>query len=171
MEGLRPPYRSDTGELVWDLERGVVTIDTPFVQAAIGFLGRRTIRLSQMTLRSVTDFAAVGLVSLDGRPIAQSEKLLLTAVSRVKNTDMILKRDVVGFYVLEDWGKAPILVQDVRARIELRLTNPQGARVFRLDEQGQLDTPLAARVEGDRLIFGLGGQRTLWYGIVVPAMD
>jgi hypothetical protein len=167
------PYVSDTGELNWDTDRGRVLIDTDFVQAAVGFLGGRTIRLKYLTIQAQTDFAAIALVSLDGEPIPRSRRLLLTATSRVKNRDMVVQRDLVGFRLLTDWGRAPVLVQDVRARLQLTLRGPQALQVFRLDERGQLDlaSPLRTSVRRDELIFEIGGQQTLWYGLCVYGED
>jgi hypothetical protein len=163
------PYISDTGELAWDMNRGLVIIDTDFVQAAIGFLKGRSVSLKNMTIQATTDFAAISLISLDGEPIETSEKLLLTAASRVKNQGMVVKRDLLGLWVLEDWGEGPVLVQDVQARIQLNLPNFRAVQVSRLDELGQLSTSLPARSKDGGVSFEIGGQETLWYGITTSA--
>jgi hypothetical protein len=154
------PYVSDTRELTWDLDRGLVLVDTDKVQAAIGFVGGQAIRLRYVTIQAQTDFAAIALISLDGQPIPSSQRLLLTAVSRVKNQDMVVTRDLLGFYQLTDWGHAPIVVQDVRARLELA-TNAS-LRLYPLDAAGNPKQGLPLESRG-RSIVNIGGQNTLWY--------
>lgn len=157
------PYISDTRELTWDLDQGIVLVDTERVQAAVGFVGGRIIRLRYLTIQAQTDFAAIALISLDGQPISSSQKLLFTAVSRVKNQDMVVTRDLLGFYQLTDWGHAPILAQDVHARLEL-LTNTH-LRLYPLDVAGNPKQALPTESRG-RLIFTIGGQKTLWYLLI-----
>jgi hypothetical protein len=166
--GVRSPYVSDTGELTWDRQRGLVMIDTDIVQAVIGFVGRQVIRLRYLTIRARTDFAAISLISLDGRPIPRSKKLLLAAVSRVKNQNMEMRRDVSGLYLLTDWGDDQILVQDVQAEVQLRHEDPNDLKLFRLDERGRLDAELEHFVQQGELRFGIGNQKTLWYALCVP---
>ncbi len=170
--GVRPsPYVSDTGELTWDMKRGLVLIDSDTVQAAVGFVGGQVIRLRYLTLRPQTDFAAIALISLDGRPIPRSEKLLLTATARVKNRNMGVRRDVVGFYLLTDWGEDEILVQDVQAEVRLRQEDPTRLKFFRLDEEGRLDAELESSTQQGELIFQIGDQKTLWYALCVPGEE
>jgi len=78
--------RSDTGELQRDWSLGIQTIDTPRSQAAAGRIGGRVIRLRDVELRIATQQATVALTSLDGLPIASSDKILLTVVGRVASS-------------------------------------------------------------------------------------
>lgn len=169
-EKLANPYRSDTGELEWDIERGLVLIDTKRVQAAVGFLAGKPIRLGNLTIQSTTDFAAISLISLDGRPIADSKRLLLTAAARMKNKGMKVERDALGFYCLTDWGEEPVIVQPVKAHLELKSRLAGELKVFRLDERGRLGEGVAVKEgegkEGEvQLEFDIGDDQTLWYGI------
>ena len=74
--------RSLTGELVWDYGTGLVTINTPRSQGAVGFLARAgRIRLENIILESGNEYAGVLVTSLDDRPIATSGKVLIQAVT------------------------------------------------------------------------------------------
>lgn len=160
------PFLSDTAELTWDVEHGLVLVDADSVQAAIGYLGGRTIRLRDLTLQVSTDFSVVSLVALDAQPIDSSRSLLLTAVSRAKNTDMVLKRDHLGFYLLEDWGNPPILVEGVEGRIELQNMAPEGLRVYRLGEQGSATSEISTEQGEGSIRFEIPGNTpALWYWI------
>ena len=76
---------SDTGEIRRDWGRGIQTIDTPKSQAAIGWLGGRTVKLGDTAFRITTPKAAVVLTSLDGQPLRTSERILLSTAARVRS--------------------------------------------------------------------------------------
>jgi hypothetical protein len=132
------PRRTDTGELTWHTgapATGLVTVDTERSQAAIGFVGANRVRLKNLAVDARTPFCAVTLSALDDRPIAQSNKLLVTATARVANSGMEwnARRDS-----LAKWGTAPTRIEPVVAT--LRLSGLVGARevvVVALDGAGR----------------------------------
>lgn len=70
--------RSDTGELRLDYGKGVFALNAPKAQGACGFLSAAgPIRLADVTLRCGNQYASVVLVSLDGKPLASSGRMLL----------------------------------------------------------------------------------------------
>lgn len=73
---------SDTGELRRNWEQGIYTINTPRTQAAMGWLGGKTIRLADMDVAVTTRNATVAVQSLDGKPIAQSGAILISLGAR-----------------------------------------------------------------------------------------
>ncbi len=73
--------RSDTGELARDFARGLQTIDTPRTQAASGNLNGQPILLSQTQIRA-DRLGAVAFTSLDGLPLARSERVLVSVAAR-----------------------------------------------------------------------------------------
>jgi hypothetical protein len=73
---------SDTGELARDFGAGLHTIDTGRTQAAAGWIGGRTIRLRDVEIAVTTAKATVALSSLDGLPLAASQRMLLTTVAQ-----------------------------------------------------------------------------------------
>jgi hypothetical protein len=60
----------------------VQVIDTPRSQAASGWVGGRRIETRDAMFDITTPKATVALTSLDGRPIATSKLILVTAVGR-----------------------------------------------------------------------------------------
>ncbi len=96
--------RSDTGELQRDWATGIHTIDTPRTQAAAGWIGGRKIVLADVEIEVDPAKAAVAVTSLDGQPIAKSDKLLVTTVARVVARD----------------GKLPYLSEPVPGTIRIR---------------------------------------------------
>ncbi len=122
--GFTPPegrIASDTGELLWEATEkraGRLTINTPRAQAAIGWVGGRTLKTDDAEFQLKTPFCAVSLVALDGQPLARSKKILLVAAARYANTGMEwnAERTSVG----DKWGGPPLLIEAVEGEIVLR---------------------------------------------------
>lgn len=74
---------SDTAELRRDWVLGIQTINTPRTQAAGGWLGGKRIELADVVFAIRTPKAVVAVSSLDGLPIRDSRRLLITVVARV----------------------------------------------------------------------------------------
>jgi hypothetical protein len=127
---------SDTGELIWEDTPGDgrVLIDTPRQQAIIGRAGARA--TSNLALDLQTPFAAVQLASLDERPIAQAERLLLVIGARVANTDQKWADD--ARQSLAEWGHAPTRIEPVTGRLTFHALADAGrVTVQPLDSHGQ----------------------------------
>lgn len=73
---------SDTGELRRQWDKGLYTISTPRTQAATGWLGGQSVVLPDIEVKVTTRNASVAVQTLDGLPIAQSEKLLISLGAR-----------------------------------------------------------------------------------------
>ena len=97
---------------------GRLTIDTPPAQAAVGWVGGRTMATSDAEFRLTTPFCAVSLTALDARPLAASRKILLVAAARCANTGMKWndQRTSIG----DQWGRPPLLIEPVEGEIVLR---------------------------------------------------
>ncbi len=152
---------SDTGRYHRDWFKGVAWVDTPRTQAAWGFLGKlgEPVRLSDLELRVSTDFASVALSSLTDEPIARSDRLLLTAVSRAENTGMVY--DLFHTRRIAE-GHGPILIEPVRATVVIR-TDRRDLRIRGLDPRGRTTVEVPME-QTDRLRFEIGPHaRTMHY--------
>ncbi|MBM3333280.1 carbohydrate binding domain-containing protein [Candidatus Sumerlaeota bacterium] len=112
---------SDTGELVWNATgkgNGYFTVDSPRVQAAVGWIGGKTIETKQARVGTKTPFCAVSAIALDDKPLETSAKILVVAVARCENTGMewTAERNSVG----DRWGGPPILIEPVEGRLTLK---------------------------------------------------
>jgi hypothetical protein len=74
---------SDTGELRRDWLSGVHVVDAPAIQGVQGRVGGRKLSLSTIRFEIETPAASVIVVSLDGRSLAESARMLVTAAARV----------------------------------------------------------------------------------------
>lgn len=170
---------SDTGELTWETQgakTGMLTINTPRLQAAVGWLGQKQSRdghgavkvgTADVTFNVETPFCAVSLVSLDGQPLRRSQKILVVAAARCANTGMQWNetRNSIG----DRWGGPPLLIEPVVGEVTLqRDANAPPLRLIPLDGRGLpkgAGTP-AAR-EGTSLILPLrAGDATVWYALM-----
>jgi hypothetical protein len=170
------PLRSDTGELSWHAaapRSGCVTVDAERAQALIGFCSAaRTRHLSVESLSS--EFCALTLGSLDGRPIGRSEKLLLTVTARVANTGMRWNEKRTS---LESWGTEPACIEVVTGKLFLRgLEGARGVEATALDGAGRpLGDPIPAEPApgppsgsaGQGWALPLGRPPATWHVVVV----
>lgn len=159
------PYRTDTGELGWyeqDGLGGLVTIDTDRSQALVGFVTTHGRTTRHLAADVANEFCAITLSSLDGRPIARSETLLLTACSRIENTGT---RWNARHTLWETWGEGPTLIEPVTGWLVLTdLQGPIDIQVTALDGS---DRPIGEPVHARRLEIGweipLGDHPTTQY--------
>ncbi len=104
---------SDTGEIARDWENGIYTIDTPRSQAATGWPGGRQISLRDVEVAATTRNASVAVQSLDGKPIAEARRILIS----------------LGARSLPSLGnKLPFRSEPVTGRLEIAA--PPGLKVF-----------------------------------------
>jgi hypothetical protein len=74
---------SSTGQLVWNYRKQICQMNAPLAQGVTGFLNQAGGRFDFLDLKieSSNEYATINLVSLDGDPIAESNKLLLQVVT------------------------------------------------------------------------------------------
>ena len=124
--------RSMTGELYWDYGNGIATVDTERSQAAAGFLSKAgKVELSVAAIESGNEFGSVMIVSLDGRPLPESRKILIQAMT---------EELPYGFRVegnrITSLGGWPFGLTKIDATVTLKLTGGGRARAVALDENG-----------------------------------
>lgn len=76
------PYRSDTGEMIYDRERKVFIVQSPKAAGAFGFFDiRKKVTAGVVDLElapGARGFAAILLTSVDGKPLHESGRMLLS---------------------------------------------------------------------------------------------
>ena len=85
----------------------------------------------------LNDTCTIGLVSLDDKNLEISEKLLLTVVGKVRNTDQIWNKEKTSTYST-GWGKAPTLVQYIEIEAVLKFKEEEKPQVFSINRYGEL---------------------------------
>lgn len=159
---------SDTRELRWEFNSGVMSINSPKMQAATGHISRSggvSLDMLNVQVLSNNETATVMWVSLDStRTLDDAGRSFLVVASRAEVTGTKWRdtTKVIG------WGKGPMIVEPVRARLTFKLETP-AARL--------LITPLDSlgRIGGDTLAVGSDGTVTIdqsrtraqWYEVVI----
>lgn len=129
----RGKIRSFTGELVWNYKVGVVTVDTPMVKGATGFLKKAgKIKFSDAIIRSENDYGTILIVSMDGKAITESKKILIQAGTWDIPFGFETKQ-INGYEKIINLGGYPLNVKRIKARVEF---STGGQEVIVLDENG-----------------------------------
>jgi len=135
-------HRSVTGQLRFDTTGGLFTHDTPRSQGAAGFLDRAgPIRLGQTEIRMQNDFGAALVISLDGRPLAETAAILVQAATndkphKWKATPATLKDGTPGMQI-KDLGQPPLNVTEIRGTVLIKgITAADRPEVHVLDPNG-----------------------------------
>lgn len=142
--------RSATGELTWDTERGLVTIDTPRTQAVVGFVGGRTSSTRDLSFELQTPFAAALVSSLDGQPLAVSRRILVSTSADARWKGVTVSE--TGDKILST-GRWPFLMQPVEGRLVLR--GVAKATVYGVAANGARLKSLATETNAEGLVVPL----------------
>lgn len=170
---LAAEISKDGGSAVaWDAPAGLYTVNAPNAKAVVGRCAGKTTKLggAEFAVKSnPRGFAVLTLNSADGKPLASAERLLLTAVGNVENTNMGWNGEHTS--VGTQWGQAPTICEGIAARVTLT-TSAKSARVHALDGAGARVAEVPATLLDGQLSFEIGPQfKTLWYEIVTAKED
>lgn len=156
---------TDTGEIRRDTQRDVLVVNTPRTQMATGNLPALVDTpdaMANLGLDMWTPFATVAATSLDGKPLAESGRVLLAAVGNARNADTKCLHGE-----LLDMGKGPVLAEPVCGELHWRVQNPQGVTVYALDPlSGTRKAKMNTTVTGGEARFAIGNQATMYYELV-----
>lgn len=153
--------KSSTGELVWDYGRGILSIDAPKVQGAVGFLDRvGRIELTDVSMEIDAEYASVLLVSLDDLPLRNSHKILVQVATEEQNNGW-RSEPSGGLLKIVALGGAPLLMKNAIGQIAFRRPDAVRCKVIALDSNGY---PL--RTIGEATRFSL--QPGILYYLVSP---
>jgi hypothetical protein len=158
--------RSNTGELAWDYNgAGLFTLDTPRSKAVCGFAQGKQFTLGDVGISDIkTRFVALYLSSIPDKPIRESDRLLLIAMARSRNTGMLYSEDETQ--VLAP-GKGPLEMEGVEATIVLPWPK---AVVHVLDDYGRRTgkTLSGSSADGRAAVRITPAAQTVYYEITAP---
>ncbi|NOY77404.1 MAG: T9SS type A sorting domain-containing protein, partial [Calditrichaeota bacterium] len=126
------PYRSDTGELLWDTQ-GIFQVETPRFIGVTGFLQNFPhSAVGGLLLESASDFATLTWVSLTGDSLSRARRSLITLSTKAQNTGMVWD----GIHTVHNhWGGPPTQLKPVGVKLSLAI-QADSIRLFPLDERG-----------------------------------
>jgi hypothetical protein len=163
------PIVSDTRELTWytsPQKTGMIAVETDRTQALVGFVKANSKTLKNLSAEIANNFASIVLSSLDSQPLAQSATMLLTAGSRVSNTN--LKWNEAHTRTASQ-GESPSLIEPVTGVVTLRgLQKADGVSAHALDGAGHpIGAPIQAAKTAEGWSLPIGSPVTTWYVISV----
>ncbi|HEX3133179.1 MAG TPA: hypothetical protein VHX44_06300, partial [Planctomycetota bacterium] len=158
--------RYASGQLLIDAPKGLLVFDTP--KTAGGYAeadGTISAAKAGVEITKLTLGATVFVTAVDNQPISVSKRLLVTHLTDLQNTDA--KFAETARRTLLSWGKLPHLVARGSAQVAVKVSNPAGAKVWAISTSGKRLEAVAAKVEGERLVFaadvkGIDGARMMY---------
>ncbi|MCU0918366.1 MAG: hypothetical protein MUC88_27950 [Planctomycetes bacterium] len=165
------PFVSDTGQLAWhhaQKRQGFVTLSTDRSQALIGFIGQADKPLPNLAAAVENEFCSIILTSLNDKPIAQADRLLLVTTARAANANLQWNDKRTS---LTDWGTEPSVIEPVKGFVTLRGIGA-AARIeaIPLDSGAKpLGRPIPAEKTAEGYRVPLGAPVTPWY--LIRVMD
>jgi hypothetical protein len=155
--------RSITGEIELDHHAGTCTVDTPRFQGVCGFLADAGGRfdLADVRIESGNEYATVAVVSLDGNPLNESERVLAQVGTVLRMSGWLIRPDTIdaeGTIVqgkrIVDTGRPPWRVANTEVTLTIR--NGGLTRATLLDENGYRKSDLpVSRGEDQTLVVEL----------------
>jgi len=169
---------SETGQITWDQRepgREYYAVNAPAVRSVAGYIAGRTVTLGDVSVtvhEARNGWASVAVAALDGRPVAESARVLVVVAGNVENSNMHWNEDRTGVRSVPDvephpaglvahWGEPPIVAEAVVATITL-----PGGHVRALDTTGSPAADVPVQRTGDGVSFTTDAKyQTLWYGV------
>jgi hypothetical protein len=165
------PVVSYTDKLAWygsDAKTGLVTVETNCTRALVGFIKTNHRTLKNLRADISNDFATIVLTAIDDKPLARADKMLLSACSRVANTDQ-KRNDARSRLGPNGQGHSPTLIEPVHGTVTLGgIEAATSVSAAALDGSGR---PMGAAIAGKKTAAGwdiqIGEPVTTWYVLSV----
>ena len=142
---------SDTGELKLNYDKGFCTVDTPCAQGVAAFFSAKpTYSLADVTFASPNEYGAALAVSMDGKAIHDSKKVLVQFGTRSRPTGWVEKPATIQFdnkqsapgLEVVSYGKAPWQVIKADLVVSIKNTGLKKASVLDMNGNRIADVPL-----------------------------
>lgn len=153
---------SVTGQLKWNYAKGVCTMNAPKAQGVVGFLNAAapSVQLADVNIASTNPYAAINVVSMDDRPLGQSQQILVQVGTVYRPTNWQEKPVKVtingqqkdGFEIVNT-GKMPWQAEDTRVTLKLKNTTIKSAYV--LDQAGYVSKEIFVEKSPDHALIVL----------------
>ncbi len=109
---------SSTGELFLDTKGKTMTLLTPRTEAVTGKgKGKGNLIVSI----DMNTYQTVAFASLDGKPLAESRRILAFQFSNILCKGLKYTITKLGQMYIEDWGELPMLLERAQANVQLKL--------------------------------------------------
>jgi hypothetical protein len=141
--------QSETGQLTVDAPQDVMVLDTPRTAGGYAPEGQ-TIQAGPVSVAIEKTDATVWVSSLDGKPIAESRRMILTHLTDLQNTGIHFGEQ--ARQTLHAWGGLPHLVLAGSAKVTIALPKAKSAKVWTLATSGRRLDAVEATLADGRLV-------------------
>jgi hypothetical protein len=133
----RQVVTSSTGQLRLDYGKGVLTINAPAAQGISGALNQAgAAELKDIAISSRLELGHIIAVSLDGKPLVTSRRILLQAMSEEKPTDFRSDPAADGDKKIISIGHDPWLAKELDGVVKFKRTDASKLKVTTLNFNG-----------------------------------
>ncbi len=140
--------RSATGEMVWQYGRGFMQVRADRAQGVAGFVSEAgKVDLPDMTIQSPMRFGNILAVSMDGKELTNSGKILLQVMSQAQDY-AYQATNPGGLRKIVNRGAAPIIVKQMAGSVSFKRSDASKLRVTLLDFNGY---PIRSRTGADKI--------------------
>jgi len=150
-------FQSDTGEIVLDMKKKKMTVITPRTEA-VAFTGGKA-SLGELSDISSTVPCSAAVSSMDGNPIAQSQRLVLVYATDNANdeTKLSLSRETL---LKNATRKTRVMLLRGKLSAKLRLDDPSGYKLYALAADGTRTAEIPAQTKDGFLIINIDNSKT-----------
>jgi hypothetical protein len=128
---------SPTREVKLDFGKGVLYLNAPAAQGVSGNLKLAgSVALRDVVLESELELGQIVAVSLDGRPLAESGKILVQAMTEEKPTDFATEPASDGVKRITNLGHDPWLIREIQGTLRFKRPDAARLKVTALDLNG-----------------------------------
>lgn len=130
--------RSATGEILLNFGEGIATVNAPQAQIVMGDLSqeKQAVVAGEYALQSPMETIYTALVSLDGKPVATSSKMLLQIMTEEEPYGLELERVNEHFQKIKNLGHNPWLFRAPEGDVFLKRADASELKVTPLDMNG-----------------------------------
>jgi hypothetical protein len=158
---------SSTGELALDYGRGLLKVDSPSVQGFVGTVGTgQALKASDLTLKvdRRNPWAGVLAISLDGRPLTQSGRLVVFAAAKEEDSGQVWNATRTA---LKNPGQVPVMEQWVKGTVTLKVEGKGTFTARALGASGKPGKPLPTSCKHGELTIPLSPKNASGYYEVI----
>lgn len=128
---------SSTREVKWDYGKGVLYLNAPSAQGVSGDLkAAGSVALRDVVVESPLELGTIVAVALDGRPLAESGKILVQAMTEEKPTDFTTEPAGDGIRRITNIGRDPWLFREIQGTLRFKRADAARLKVTALDFNG-----------------------------------
>ena len=155
--------KSETGQLKLDANNGILEINAPNVQGALGALKDVSIDLPALSFKIKNSWASIILISKENKPLSESKKFYLVAVTPVKMTGQQYNP---GRSALSESGRLPLQAQVMEGDVLLKSKSSK-IKVTSLQVDGTKGKSINFAMKADGISLKLNEGKTFVYEIEI----